>query len=137
LLASFLASHNPASKDVIYFSTLPGKKRRKKRRRAKSMVKATGPSTFPLTRMLAIFHSLVFSECGGKVADAVTESAHVLASVASLERLGLLVRRSSSSADAHDVTHASYACLMPVEAVMVVAKQLDVDLPKYMYEEDV
>jgi origin recognition complex subunit 5 len=100
LLAAYLASHNPPRLDLTTFtkSSLRRKKRRnpahtpnhRTTKHRKINRKLLGPQAFPPERWLAIFHAIVPDTNSRTVVRG--GGADAMAQVATLQRLGLVVR---------------------------------------------
>ncbi|KAI9735251.1 MAG: hypothetical protein M1834_001841 [Cirrosporium novae-zelandiae] len=134
LLSAYLASHNPARTDELYFAKYTHSRKRRRRmtnpsstlRKSKKTTDPTsnpsatptkptahirhkllGPQPFPLERMLAIFRAIVPDDDGGDDHNGrragrggkVPQSADLLTQVATLGRLGLVVRTGGDPLD--------------------------------------
>lgn len=101
LIAAYLASYNPPRTDITYFMKHTDKRKNKRRATHTSTLNAhkarkisrhlLTPSPFPLDRLLAIFRALVDGN--------VPQVADVYTMIATLTRVGLLVRAGQGSSD--------------------------------------
>ncbi|KAI8146558.1 origin recognition complex subunit 5 C-terminus-domain-containing protein [Fennellomyces sp. T-0311] len=132
LLASYLASYNPARFDVRYFSKA-GEARAKKKgggtRKAKAeqgggkmRPQLLGPKAFPIERMLAIFYSII----NGSLEDSID----VQTQITSLTTLRLLVR--ANNMDRLD--GAKFKCNVSFEFIKAVASSVRFEIDKYLYD---
>lgn len=124
LIAAFLASYNPAKSDKRFFQKHHGKQRKTSSSiRAKERMNSqlTGPKTFPLERLLAIFYNIVDEK--------VNPTASIYSQLSSLTSLQLL---SAMGADMMD--QPKYKCNVSLDFVRTVAKPLQFDVYKYLYD---
>ncbi|PPQ63747.1 hypothetical protein CVT24_004256 [Panaeolus cyanescens] len=153
LLASFLASTNPAKSDLRMFGRgLDEKKRKRKftQRTTKANVgpakipqRLIGPSPFPLDRMIAILGALLEENdadtwigsreflIAGEQTDLETMRVGVLADVMELTSMRLLHR--TSPADRLDGP-PMFKCVVSYEDCLALAKQLDVALNDLLWD---
>ncbi|KAI9248261.1 origin recognition complex subunit 5 C-terminus-domain-containing protein [Phascolomyces articulosus] len=133
LLASYLASYNPARYDVRYFSKSGEARTRKKgggTRKSKAdqggggkmRPQLLGPKAFPVERMLAIFYSIID--------DTLEDSIDVQTQITSLTTLRLLVR--ANNMDRLD--GAKFKCNVSFEFIRAVAKSVRFEIDKYLYD---
>ncbi|KAI7849589.1 origin recognition complex subunit 5-like protein [Circinella umbellata] len=132
LLASYLASYNPARYDVRYFSKVGEARTRKKgggTRKSKAdqgggkmRPQLLGPKAFPMERMLAIFYSIID--------DSLEDSIDVQTQITSLTTLRLLVR--ANNMDRLD--GAKFKCNVSFEFIRAVAKSVRFEIDKYLYD---
>lgn len=126
LIAAFLASYNSSSADAQLFSKSGTRLSKRQRHAAKKKVKeddnrlAEGPQSFPLHRLMAIFHSIC-EEC-------LAPSAHLFSQVSSLVSLRLL----SSESDSDMLDDPSYMCIASHDVVQAIARTVDFDMSVYM-----
>lgn len=123
LLASYIASHNPAKFDLRLFGNT-GKRARisKKIKQSKNTLKLNRipPKTFPLDRMLAIFYFIVPSPVPKlkRVYDDIT----LLVNRGLLNRITVLSRL--------DVP--KFKCTLPIDFVSPIGKAVNIDISKYL-----
>lgn len=138
LIASFLASYNPAKLDVRFFSrgsedmtkTKRGKWRKgqhqaqtgKAKNRDKLRQQLIGPKPFPVERMLAIFYSI--SD------DAIDSTVDIQMAISTLVTLKLLIR--SSAYDRLEATKCK--CNVSYDFAIKVASEVNFPLSKYLYD---
>ncbi|KAL0080651.1 origin recognition complex subunit 5 C-terminus-domain-containing protein [Phycomyces blakesleeanus] len=133
LLASYLASYNPARFDVRYFAKMGEERRKKKgggthKSRAgqpgggKMRPQLLGPKAFPIERMLAIFYSIID--------EPLEDTVDIQLQITSLTTLRLLVR--STNMDRLD--SAKYKCNVSFEFIRAVAKSVRFEIEKYLYD---
>ncbi|EGD77249.1 hypothetical protein PTSG_12709 [Salpingoeca rosetta] len=132
ILAAFLASHNPARSDLAIFSKRQrklskqrGRSKRKAARRADTTAKfrlPTSPSTFPLSRLFAIFYSLMDEE--------TDLTADVYSHVKSLLSLRLLTRTTTDD----NFDSAKFKCTMAAEDVIALGRSVEIDVVSYLHE---
>ncbi|KAG9236149.1 origin recognition complex subunit 5 C-terminus-domain-containing protein [Amylocarpus encephaloides] len=153
LLASYLASFNPARTDITHFMKSALAKRRKKgggtaltksnagtSKNRKISRKLLGPQAFVLERMLAIFMCLR-DDAGGRkgnlkarraALEDVNGSADVHTAIATLASLRLLVRMGvSNSADALD-GGSRYKVAVGWEVVRVIGRSVGIEMEDYL-----
>ena len=126
LIASYLASYNPAGSDKRFFvKASTGAKKRlptTSRSREKLPSQLTGPKAFPLDRMMAIFHAIVDEN--------VTPSALISNQIASLVTLQFLT--SVGSEDTLDAP--KYKCNIGLDFVGQISKQVEFEIYKFLYD---
>ena len=127
LLASYLASYNPASTDKRFFMRSKSgrvvKKSSKIRQQAhQRSSQLLGPKVFDLNRMLAIFHVIVDQK--------VPDTFEIQSQVASLVTLQML----SQSGD--DLDLPKYKCNVGLDFIRQVAKNVRFELHRYLYDVD-
>ncbi|KAI9207559.1 origin recognition complex subunit 5 C-terminus-domain-containing protein [Polychytrium aggregatum] len=127
LIASYLASYNPAKMDVRFFYK-GVEERRKVTKRGKSKTgglmrqQLLGPKAFPIERMLAIFYSIIEDPIDSKI-DIQTQ-------ISTLITLKLL-RRVSSLDQLDDM---KCKCNVTFEVIQQVAQAVRFDISKYLYD---
>ena len=127
LLASYLASYNPASTDKRFFMRSRSgrivKKSSKLRQQAhQRSSQLLGPKLFDLNRMLAIFHVIVDQK--------VSASFEIQSQVASLVTLQML------SQSGEDLDLPKYKCNVGLDFIRQVAKNVGFELHRYLYDVD-
>ncbi|KAI9025999.1 origin recognition complex subunit 5 C-terminus-domain-containing protein [Phycomyces nitens] len=133
LLASYLASYNPARFDVRYFAKMGEERKKKKgggthKSRAgqpgggKMRPQLLGPKSFPIERMLAIFYSIID--------EPLEDTVDIQLQITSLTTLRLLVR--STSMDRLDA--AKYKSNVSFEFIRAVSKSVRFEIEKYLYD---
>jgi origin recognition complex subunit 5 len=124
LIAAFLASYNPAKSDKRFFVKHHGKQRKTAssiRTKEKLNSQLTGPKPFPLERLLAIFYNIVEEQ--------VNPTANIYSQVTSLVRLQLLTAIGVELMD-----QPKYKCNVSMDFVRTVAKTVQFDVYKYLYD---
>ncbi|XP_063934191.1 origin recognition complex subunit 5-like [Zophobas morio] len=123
LCASYLASHNPFKADRSIFSIFSSS-RRKTHKKITSISKHSfsGPKSFSLGRMLAIFYKL--SE------DHVPESSLISLQIESLAKIGLLTRVSRPEV----LAPIKYRCNIYEKDAMKIADSVNIKLSYYLYK---
>ena len=124
LISAFLASYNPAKSDKRFFVKHHGKQWKtmttmKSKEKLNSQL--TGPKPFPLERLLAIFYNIVEEQ--------VNPTANIYSQVSSLVKLQLL---SAIGLDMMD--QPKYKCNVSLDFVRTVAKTVQFDVYKYLYD---
>ncbi|KAF8884420.1 origin recognition complex subunit 5 C-terminus-domain-containing protein [Gymnopilus junonius] len=156
LLASFVASTNPAKSDIRIFGRGLDEKKRKRRRAAPKMSakkksagpskvsqRLLGPTSFPLDRMLAILGALLEENeaewklpspqftIPGEETDMDISRVGIYASVMELTSMRLLHR--ASPPDRLDGP-PQFKCVISHDMALVLAKQLDVALNDLLWD---
>jgi len=126
LIASYLASYNPAHTDRRFF-TKQGRRGLSSRAKAaakakKSNTQLTGPKNFQLDRLMAIFYSIV--------EENVAPSASILCQISSLVSLNLLTQITPDD----QIDCPKYKCLVNFLSISEIAKQLQFDIVQYLYD---
>ncbi|XP_054007803.1 origin recognition complex subunit 5 [Hylaeus anthracinus] len=122
LIASYLASYNPAKEDKHLFA----KQKMKKKRKAISKKNVTklsiqnGPSNFPVSRMLAIFCAILDEK--------VDINASLLAQIPSMCQLGLL-----TTVGNYNLDEPKLKCCVSYDFILVIAKTVGFGIQNYMY----
>ncbi|KAI0220862.1 Origin recognition complex subunit 5 [Massospora cicadina] len=153
LVASYLASYNPAKSDLEYFyrGPIPGQGNKRQRVNASkqaaktSKVKANfkriphwalqiapqlmGPRPFTLERMLAIFYSIVDD-------PHLTTTIHIDTQIATLSSLQLLTPMGAKLGQSGKLAQLKYKAALPLDATKQIAQQLDFPLDRYLYSDD-
>lgn len=120
LIASYLASYNPAKEDKYFFVKEKMKKRRKIS--GKKVVKLNvhcGPYTFPVPRMLAIFCAIID--------ERVDINANLLAQIPSMCQLGLLAVVGNYNLD-----ELKLKCCVSSDFILVIAKTVGFNIQNYL-----
>ena len=144
LLASYLASHNPAKHDLVLFGSHGGKRKNRhyKRRQigeassstaiaaASGVLEPVLPKLHPLDRLLAIFYWIVPDPVPGP-------PSHVHSKLAGLVQRGLLQKFSTVKGKKKTVKDGStgaarYRCNLSPDQVSIVARLGNFDLAKYL-----
>jgi origin recognition complex subunit 5 len=144
LVAAFCASHNPPETDVQFFSRRQSGRRRAQggksaARRTVRVAALEGPRPFALERLLAIFHSLVAANESLEESACVAH-ADLAAGIAQLQGLRLLTRvlPPSAAALARELAAQggeTYSCALLGPSAYAIAKNIKIDLGKYLYED--
>ncbi|KAJ9048662.1 Origin recognition complex subunit 5 [Entomophthora muscae] len=141
LVASYLASYNPAKSDMEYFyrGAIPGQGTKRQRithstakqaaKKSKIAPQLLGPQPFTLERMLAIFYSIVDD-------PNLTTTVHIDTQIATLASLQLLTPMGVKSGHAAKLAQLKYKAALPLDATKLIAQQLDFPLDKYLYSDD-
>ena len=127
LIASYLASYNPVRLDLKLFTNLENGKRPGKR----SIITASGrvnqslvgPKVFPIDRMVAIFNNIVEESF-------YKNSVGLYSQIQMLISLRLLFRSGSYN----NLDNVKCKCNVSFDFVQRVAKSVDFDVKKYLYE---
>ncbi|XP_034950326.1 origin recognition complex subunit 5 [Chelonus insularis] len=127
LIAAYLASHNPPKEDKRLFMKQKiddGKKKKKRVNRlkpSKATKKPTGPRNFPLTRMLAIFCTIIDEK--------VDLNANLIAQISTMCRLGLLT---TVGGDYSDLDEPKFKCNINYDFIAVIAKTVGFTIRNYL-----
>ncbi|XP_021935716.1 origin recognition complex subunit 5 isoform X2 [Zootermopsis nevadensis] len=121
LIASYLASYNPAKADRRLFVKNHGKERKKKQQQKKLAEQLLGPKPFALDRLLAIFYAIIGED--------VNLTASLLSQMSSLVRLQLLTAVGDDNIDL-----PRYKCAVDFEFINTVARTVNFNIQKYLYE---
>jgi len=124
LIAAFLASYNPAKSDKRFFVKHHGKQRKTittMKTKEKLNSQLTGPKPFPLERLLAIFYNIVEEQ--------VNPTANIYSQISSLVKLQLLTAIGLDIMD-----QPKYKCNVSLDFVRTVAKTVQFDVYKYLYD---
>lgn len=127
LIAAFLASNNPAKSDrQLFCKTTQKKMSRRTKIAAKTNPKTNsqlkGPHPFLLDRLMAIFYSIVDEK--------VPASAIILSQLSSLVTLRFISQVSSGD----QIDSPRYKCLVSLDFIKAIARQLEFELGHYLYE---
>ncbi|ELT87755.1 hypothetical protein CAPTEDRAFT_162477 [Capitella teleta] len=127
LIAAYLASYNPSKSDRRFFSKNAGRINKrtvmnvdKKSERTSSQM--LGPKSFGLDRLMAIFYSIV--------EEKVAPSAYIFSQMTSLVNLGLMTRISVSDS----LESPKFKCLVSLDMIRAVAKNVSFDVVRYLYD---
>jgi hypothetical protein len=144
LVAAFCAGHNSEDTDIRYFSRVSSGRRKAKSSKQFARKKlrdamSDGPKPFPLERLLALTHALIASHEGIEQSYQVAH-ADLTSGIALLQGLRLLTRvlPSSSVSLAQAITSGAdeiYRCNLTVGAAQIIAKNIGVDIGKYIHDE--
>ena len=130
LIASYIASYNPAKTDTRFFTKAGGGKlRRSKKERGEKAGTAShlrvkqillGPKAFALQRMLAIFYTILD--------EPIENTVDILLQIANMINLRLLIQVSSSEC----LDNVKLKCNIGFDVVSVLAKSVDMDIVQYL-----
>ncbi|XP_076756017.1 origin recognition complex subunit 5 [Xylocopa sonorina] len=121
LIASYLASYNPAKEDKHLFMKQKCKKNRKTMDKRKMPLKTCcEPLNFSVTRMIAIFCAILDEK--------VDINANLLAQIPSMCQLGLL-----SVVGNHNLNEPKFKCCVSYDFIVVIAKTVGFNIQNYMY----
>jgi hypothetical protein len=144
LIAGFCAGHNPEDTDIRYFSRVSSGRRKSKSSKqfAKKRLRdamSDGPKPFTLERLLALTHALIASHEGIEQSYQVAH-ADLTSGIAQLQGLRLLTRvlPTSSASLALAIRSGAdeiYRCNLTVGAAQTIAKNIGVDVGKYIFDE--
>lgn len=121
LIASFLASYNPTKEDKRLF-VKEGPRAKKSRRKAIVKPKNSGPGSFLLNRMLAIFACII--------EEKVDISATLMSQIQTMCQLGLL----DLVGDANNIDEPKYRCCVGKEFIEALSKNVEFELKHYLYD---
>lgn len=123
LIASYLASYNPAKSDRRFFSKrcdkIKGSIKKKNERKSNHLL---GPKIFTMDRLLAIFYSIV----EGRVAS----SANLFMQISSLVTLHLLTQVSSDD----PLELPKYKCLVSLDTIKSISRTVNFEILRYLYD---
>uniref|UniRef100_A0A8D1LE06 Origin recognition complex subunit 5 n=1 Tax=Sus scrofa TaxID=9823 RepID=A0A8D1LE06_PIG len=124
LIAAYLASYNPARTDKRFFLKHHGKIKKTNflKKHEKTSNHLLGPKPFPLDRLLAILYSIVDSR--------VAPTANIFSQITSLVTLQLL------TLVGHDdqLDGPKYKCTVSLDFIRAVARTVNFDIIKYLYD---
>ena len=122
LIASYLASYNPAKEDKYIFIKQKFKKKKKRvNARKKIMLNAfCGPYNFPVSRMIAIFCAILNEK--------VDINANLLSQIPSMCQLGLL-----SIVGNYNLNEPKLKCCVTYDFIIVIAKTVGFNIQNYLY----
>lgn len=123
LIAAYLASYNPPKEDKRLFMKQSSKKKKRKHLSKKTIIMNThsGPRTFPLDRMLAIFCAIV--------QEKVDLNANLLAQIPTMCQLGLLTTVGDNNLD-----EQKFKCCVTYDFVTVISKNVGFNIKHYLYD---
>jgi origin recognition complex subunit 5 len=125
LIAAYLASYNPVKSDKRFFMKHHGKQRKTKAsihaKEARTTSQLTGPQTFPLDRLMAIFYS---------INDQVAPSASIQSQLTSLVTLQFLIQVSSEEA----LDEPKYRCNVGLDFIEQIAKTVEFEIRRYLFD---
>ncbi|XP_076627500.1 origin recognition complex subunit 5 [Colletes latitarsis] len=123
LIASYLASYNPAKEDKHLFVKEKTKKKIKATIKKKTAKLSTqcGPYNFPVSRMLAIFCAILDEK--------VDINANLLAQIPSMCQLGLLTVVGNYNLD-----EPKLKCCVSYDFILVIAKTVGFSIQNYIYD---
>lgn len=146
LLASFFASHNPASTDRRYFSVAQtgkarvlGRAARDALARAKERQLLSGPRPAPLQRILAIYYSLLAAAVAEGLPVEPTTGRYItaygdlLVQLGTMVALGLIIQHSAPT----DGFAARYSCRLRVETAAALADNVGIAFAKFIHDPSV
>lgn len=120
LIASYLASYNPAKEDkYLFVKERLRKKKRKNAGKKKAMNAFCGPYNFPVSRMIAIFCAILDEK--------VDINANLLAQIPSMCQLGLL-----SLVGTYNLNEPKFKCCVSYDFILVIAKTIGFDVQNYL-----
>nr|XP_022297025.1 origin recognition complex subunit 5-like [Crassostrea virginica]XP_022297026.1 origin recognition complex subunit 5-like [Crassostrea virginica]XP_022297027.1 origin recognition complex subunit 5-like [Crassostrea virginica] len=123
LIAAYLASYNPAKSDKKFFSKHSDKQKKKLlKKQERTNNHMLGPKPFPLDRLMAVFYAIV----EGKVAP----TANIFMQITSLVSVHLLAQVAGD--DQIDVP--KYKCLVSLDFIKSVARTVNFDVIRYLYD---
>lgn len=126
LIAAFLASYNPSTEDKrIFMKEDASKKKRKTIKRKKQVTvnrKNEGPRIFPLERLLAIFTMISDNK-------KVSINPILMSQITSLCRLGLIMAVGNN-----DINEPKYKCCVNYDFILVISKNVQFEVNKYLYD---
>ncbi|XP_056133742.1 origin recognition complex subunit 5 [Lampris incognitus] len=124
LIASYLASYNPARTDRRFFLKHHGKIKKTSflKKHEKTSNHLLGPKPFPLDRLLAIFYCVVDSR--------VAPTASIFSQISSLVTLQFLTRVG------HDdqLDSPKYKCTVTLDFIQAISRTVKFDVVKYLYD---
>ncbi|XP_076380050.1 origin recognition complex subunit 5 [Megalopta genalis] len=123
LIASYLASYNPAKEDKHLFIKQKIGKRKKRITKTKpnKLNVHCGPHNFPVSRMLAIFCAILDEK--------VDINASLLAQIPSMCQLGLL-----SFVGSYSLEELQLKCCVSYDFILVIAKTVGFTIQNYLYD---
>lgn len=122
LIAAYLASYNLPKEDRRLFMKEGGPRKRrggKKKKKTTAMTTREGPRSFPLNRLLNIFCTII--------REKIDLNAIVLTQVPTMCQLGLLALMGDG-----DIEEPKYKCCIDFQFAMVISKNVDFELKKYL-----
>lgn len=126
LIASYLASYNPAKTDKRFFAKNAGKLSKQAKQLMKKQERASnhmlGPKPFALDRMMAIFYSIV----EGRVAP----TANIFMQISSLVSLNLLGQVASDD----QIDSPKYKCLVSLDFIKSVSRTVNFEVMRYLFD---
>ena len=121
LIASYLASYNPAKEDKYLFMKRKFKRKKKGATKKKTIVKTrSGPHHFLVSRMLAIFCAILDEK--------VDINANLLAQIPSMCQLGLL-----TTVGNYNLDEPKLKCCVSYDFILVIAKTVGFNIQNYLY----
>ncbi|KAI4487657.1 hypothetical protein M0802_011970 [Mischocyttarus mexicanus] len=121
LIAAYLASYNPPKEDKHIFMKLSSKKKKKISRKKTTTNMQSGPRSFPISRMLAIFCTILNEK--------VDVNAILLAQIPTMYQLGLL-----ASVDESNLDEPKLKCCVNHNFVLIIAKTVGINLRDYLFD---
>ncbi|XP_031848421.1 origin recognition complex subunit 5 [Nomia melanderi] len=123
LIASYLASYNPAKEDKHLFVKQKMGKRKKAHTKpnSKKLNVYCGPHNFPVSRMLAIFCAILDEK--------VDINASLLAQIPSMCQFGLL-----SFVGNYNLDELKLKCCVSYDFILVIAKSVGFTIQNYIYD---
>lgn len=121
LIASYLASYNPAKEDKYIFMKQKFKRKKRITDKKKIMLNAfCGPYNFPVSRMIAIFCAILNEK--------VDINANLLSQIPSMCQLGLL-----SVVGNYNLNEPKLKCCVSYDFILVIAKTVGFNIQNYLY----
>ncbi|XP_076653845.1 origin recognition complex subunit 5 [Halictus rubicundus] len=120
LIASYLASYNPAKEDKHLFIKQKIGRRRKAKGKPSKVNAHGGPYNFSVSRMLAIFCAILDEK--------VDINASLLAQIPSMCQLGLL-----SFVGTYNLDELKLKCCVSYDFILVIAKTVGFTIQNYLY----
>lgn len=121
LIASYLASYNPAKEDKYLFMKQKFKKKKKLSGKKNMILDVScGPCNFPIRRMIAIFCAILNEK--------VDINANLLAQIPSMCQLGLL-----SIVGNYNLNEPKLKCCVSYDFILVIAKTVGFKIQNYLY----
>lgn len=121
LIASYLASYNPATHDKYLFMKQKFKKKRKIINKKKIMLNTfCGPYNFPISRMIAIFCAILIEK--------VDINANLLSQIPSMCQLGLL-----SIVGNYNLNEPKLKCCVSYDFILIISKTVGFNIQNYLY----
>ncbi|XP_047352738.1 origin recognition complex subunit 5 [Vespa velutina] len=120
LIAAYLASYNPPKEDKAIFMKLSSKKKKKISRKKTTTNIQSGPRSFPISRLLAIFCTILDEK--------VDVNAILLAQIPTMYQLGLL-----ASIDDNNLDEPKLKCCVNYNFVSIIAKTVGMNIKDYLF----
>jgi len=137
LVACYMASYNPQSTDVLYFTSKKITKKRKKRRQTlqgEEDSADTGPKWFPLERALNILISILALDYGDYTFAQQSGNVQLFSQLSTLKRLGLVKGRVSSHSSGEDLSNLFFICYADFSVIQRVSQDINFPVSKYLHK---